>query len=55
MNSLVELTERPVALETFMIAGWHQWADAGAISSGLVGAPHSDRMPCCTCSNRPGL
>ncbi len=35
MNPLVELTERPVALETFMIAGWHQWADAGAISSGL--------------------
>ena len=35
MDSLVELWERPESAELFMIAGWHQWADAGAISSGL--------------------
>ena len=35
MDELVELREKPVAEEIFMIAGWHQWADAGAISSGL--------------------
>ncbi len=29
------LWELPKAKEIFMIAGWHQWADAGAISSGL--------------------
>jgi predicted ATP-grasp superfamily ATP-dependent carboligase len=34
MNALVELWERPAA-GRYMIAGWHQWADAGAISSGL--------------------
>lgn len=35
MNELVELWERPAADEKYMIAGWHQWADAGSISSGL--------------------
>lgn len=35
MDDLVELWENPVADEIYMIAGWHQWADAGAISSGL--------------------
>jgi predicted ATP-grasp superfamily ATP-dependent carboligase len=35
MNDLVELWEKPAAEEKYMIAGWHQWADAGAISSGL--------------------
>jgi proteasome assembly chaperone (PAC2) family protein len=34
MNELVEIWERPVAAR-YMIAGWHQWADAGSISSGL--------------------
>ncbi|MCL5995074.1 MAG: PAC2 family protein [Chloroflexi bacterium] len=32
---LVELQEKPKADEIAMIAGWHQWADAGAVSSGL--------------------
>lgn len=35
MNDLVDLWEKPAAEEIYMIAGWHQWADAGAISSGL--------------------
>jgi predicted ATP-grasp superfamily ATP-dependent carboligase len=35
MNNLLELWERPLAEEIYMIAGWRQWADAGAISSGL--------------------
>jgi proteasome assembly chaperone (PAC2) family protein len=35
MDELVRLTEIPVADEMYMIVGWHQWADAGAISSGL--------------------
>jgi proteasome assembly chaperone (PAC2) family protein len=35
MHELVELWERPAAEEKYMIAGWHQWADAGSISSGL--------------------
>ena len=34
MNELIELWEKPVAGE-YMIAGWHQWADAGAVSSAL--------------------
>jgi len=34
MNKLIELWERPPA-GRYMIAGWHQWADAGAISSAL--------------------
>jgi predicted ATP-grasp superfamily ATP-dependent carboligase len=35
MDDLMEIWEKPVAEEKYMIAGWHQWADAGAISSGL--------------------
>lgn len=35
MDDLLELWEKPVAEQNYMIAGWHQWADAGAISSGL--------------------
>jgi predicted ATP-grasp superfamily ATP-dependent carboligase len=35
MDDLVELWEKPTAEEIYMIVGWHQWADAGAISSGL--------------------
>lgn len=34
-DALVSLWEKPQAKEIYMIAGWHQWADAGAISSGL--------------------
>jgi len=34
MNDLIELWERP-AVGAYMIAGWHQWADAGSVSSGL--------------------
>jgi proteasome assembly chaperone (PAC2) family protein len=34
-DDLVTLWETPKAKEITMIAGWHQWADAGAISSGL--------------------
>jgi proteasome assembly chaperone (PAC2) family protein len=34
MNELIELWERPPSGRC-MIAGWHQWADAGDISSGL--------------------
>ncbi len=35
MNDLVELWEKPTAEEIYMIVGWRQWADAGAISSRL--------------------
>jgi predicted ATP-grasp superfamily ATP-dependent carboligase len=35
MDDLVTLWEIPEAEEIYMIAGWQQWADAGAISSGL--------------------
>ncbi len=35
MNDRIKLTEKPVADEIYLIAGWHQWADAGNISSGL--------------------
>jgi proteasome assembly chaperone (PAC2) family protein len=34
MNDLVELWERPASAD-YMIVGWHQWADAGEVSSGL--------------------
>jgi hypothetical protein len=34
MNKLIELWERPPSGK-HMIAGWHQWADAGDVSSGL--------------------
>ncbi len=33
MNDLVDIWEKPKA--KWMIAGWHQWADAGEVSSGL--------------------
>lgn len=35
MNDLVEFWEIPTAGELYMIVGWHQWADAGNVSSGL--------------------
>jgi predicted ATP-grasp superfamily ATP-dependent carboligase len=35
MDRLVEISEKPAAEEINMIAGWEQWADAGAISSAL--------------------
>jgi proteasome assembly chaperone (PAC2) family protein len=35
MDQRVNITERPTSQEVNMIAGWEQWADAGAISSGL--------------------
>jgi len=35
MDELIELREKPVAEEMYLIAGWRQWADAGAISSAL--------------------
>jgi predicted ATP-grasp superfamily ATP-dependent carboligase len=35
MDDLLELWEKPAAEEKYMIVGWHQWADAGAISSGF--------------------
>ena len=35
MGDAIKLWEKPMAEEIFMIAGWHQWADAGSISSGL--------------------
>ena len=34
MNDLIRFWEIPGAAE-YMIAGWHQWADAGDVSSGL--------------------
>lgn len=36
MNDLLELWQRPDSDETYMLAGWRQWADAGNISSGLT-------------------
>ena len=35
IDELIELSEKPVAQELYMIAGWRQWADAGDTSSGL--------------------
>jgi proteasome assembly chaperone (PAC2) family protein len=35
MDELIDLWEKPVAEEKYLIAGWRQWADAGAISSNL--------------------
>ncbi len=35
MDDLMELQERPAAKQMYLIAGWHQWADAGEISSAL--------------------
>jgi len=37
VNDLAELWDTPKATEMFMIAGWHQWADGGEVSSGLPG------------------
>jgi proteasome assembly chaperone (PAC2) family protein len=37
MANLVQLWQKPQAQKIHMIAGWQQWADAGAISSGLPG------------------
>lgn len=34
MSDLVDIWERPAGAR-YMIAGWQQWADAGAVSSGL--------------------
>lgn len=35
MESLVELWEKPQADEIYLLTGWQQWADAGAVSSEL--------------------
>jgi proteasome assembly chaperone (PAC2) family protein len=35
MDDWIDLWEKPSAEEIYMIAGWRQWADAGAISSAL--------------------
>jgi proteasome assembly chaperone (PAC2) family protein len=35
MENALDLWEKPTAKEIYLIAGWHQWADAGMISSGL--------------------
>jgi proteasome assembly chaperone (PAC2) family protein len=35
MSDALELWERPEAQRIVMLTGWQQWADAGAISSGL--------------------
>ncbi len=36
MNDLLQLWQQPETDETYMLAGWRQWADAGNISSGLL-------------------
>ena len=35
MDELIELLEKPAARDVCLIAGWRQWADAGATSSDL--------------------
>lgn len=35
MSNEINLVDRPVAREIYMLVGWRQWADAGAVSSGL--------------------
>ncbi|MEW5718805.1 MAG: PAC2 family protein, partial [Chloroflexota bacterium] len=35
MDELIELVEKPVVRDACLIAGWRQWADAGATSSEL--------------------
>ncbi len=35
MDELIELLEKPVVRDACLIAGWRQWADAGATSSDL--------------------
>ncbi len=37
MDELIELWDKPIVAEAYLLAGWRQWADAGAVSSGL---PH---------------
>ena len=36
MNDLLQLWQRPETDETYLLAGWRQWADAGNTSSGLL-------------------
>lgn len=36
MNDLLQLWQQPETDETYMLAGWRQWADAGNTSSGLA-------------------
>jgi proteasome assembly chaperone (PAC2) family protein len=35
MTESYELWKKPEAKETYLVAGWRQWADAGSVSSGL--------------------
>jgi proteasome assembly chaperone (PAC2) family protein len=35
MSELYNFWEKPKAKEVYMLAGWRQWADGGAVSSGL--------------------
>ncbi len=35
MDDLLELTEMPISDQSYLIVGWRQWADAGAVSSAL--------------------
>ena len=35
MTKSIEIWEKPEAKEIYMLAGWRQWVDGGAISSGL--------------------
>jgi proteasome assembly chaperone (PAC2) family protein len=35
MAETIRILRRPAANEIYMLAGWHQWADAGSLSSGL--------------------
>ena len=35
MSDAINIWEKPVTKELYIIAGWRQWADAGSISSGL--------------------
>ncbi len=35
MKDVLKIWENPQAEQKYMIAGWRQWADAGAVSSGL--------------------
>ena len=35
MTTALDLWEYPISEETYMFVGWRQWADAGAMSSGL--------------------
>jgi len=35
MTDSLNIIKKPIADSIYMIGGWHQWADAGAVSSGL--------------------